>query len=292
MRNGILALMAGLLLSSPAFTCDMHGTSGIVEDNNLWISPNDKSANKTMTEDRFNGIINDVEAIYSPIIAALGKTLEIERKWTDGTVNAYAQQIGNTWKVSMFGGLARHETITEDAFAVVVCHELGHHLGGFPKKKSWWGSSWASNEGQADYFGTSKCFRKYVEADDNTTIMAGVELPKLVMEKCAANFTNAEEIAICHRGALAGLSLANLFKVLGNVTTELKYETPDSRVVSSTNDNHPAAQCRLDTYFNGALCDKGAYEDVSDTDALIGTCNRVDSYSDGVRPLCWYKPAN
>lgn len=292
MRNGILALVAGLLLSSPAYTCDMHGTSGIVEDNNLWISPSDKSANKTMTEDRFNGIINDVEAIYSPIISALGKTLEIERKWTDGTVNAYAQQVGNTWKVSMFGGLARHNTITEDAFAVVVCHELGHHLGGFPKKRSWWGSSWASNEGQADYFGTSKCFRKYAEKDDNVAMMSGVSLPQVVLDKCSANFANAEEVAICHRGALAGLSLANLFNALANSNTELKYETPDTRVVSSTNDNHPAAQCRLDTYFNGSLCDKSAYDDVSDSDALVGTCNRVDGYSDGVRPLCWYKPAN
>lgn len=292
MKTGLLAVVAGMLLSGQALTCDMHGTSGIVENNDMWIGVNDKSANKVMTEERFYEVIAGVEAIYAPVIAAMGKTLQVEKRWDDGTVNAYAQQIGNTWKVSMFGGLARHATITEDAFATVVCHEIGHHIGGMPKKKSWWGPSWASNEGQADYFGTSKCFRKYVEADDNVAIMKDVELPAVVIEKCAANFTNEAEIAICHRGALAGLSLANLFNALANSNDELKYETPDPRVVTSTNDNHPAAQCRLDTYFNGSLCDKSAYDDVSDTDALVGTCNRVDGYSDGVRPLCWYKPAN
>lgn len=136
MRKGIL--VAALLASGwigATQACDMHGTSGIVEQNDLWISTSDKAANN-MTEARFNEIINNVEAIYSPIISTCGKQLEIERKWDDGTVNAYAQQVGNVWKVSMFGGLARHQVVTDDAFALVVCHELGHHLGSQPKKKS------------------------------------------------------------------------------------------------------------------------------------------------------------
>jgi hypothetical protein len=33
----------------------------------------------------------------------------------------------------MFGGLARHELVTDDGFMMVVCHETGHHLGGAPR---------------------------------------------------------------------------------------------------------------------------------------------------------------
>lgn len=291
MRKGFLALMVATLLSTPAFTCSEDGSTGIVEENNLYIAVGEKNTNG-LTEEDFNDIITKIENIYKPIIEAKGKRLQIERNWTDGTVNAYARQSGNTWHVAMFGGLARHETITRDGFATVVCHELGHHLGGAPKKAGWWSSSWASNEGQADYFGTSKCLRKYMEVDDNVSIVSQMDIPVAAQTKCEAAFTSEGDVAMCLRGAMAGMSLANLFRALRNLTTELKFDTPDQNVVTRTNDNHPAPQCRLDTYFNGALCDVDHYTDVSQTDALVGTCNRVDSYTDGVRPLCWYKPSS
>ncbi|MEH0861431.1 MULTISPECIES: hypothetical protein [Halobacteriovorax] len=288
MKKGILALLI-TCVASFSYACDEHGKTGIVEDNNLWIPSNVKGIN-TITEGEFNSIIDKIEAIYAPIIEAKGKTLEIERKWEDGTVNAYAQQVGNTWKVSMFGGLARHETITGDGFATVVCHELGHHLGGAPKKSSWWGSSWASNEGQADYFATSKCLRKYMENDNNIKMMNEVEVPAIAKESCAKNFVNENEYAMCLRGSMAGMSLANLFRALRNLTTDLKFDTPDSNVVSRTNHNHPAPQCRLDTYYQGALCTIDAYTDLSDSDVNTGACNRDENFTNGLRPLCWFKP--
>lgn len=290
MRKGIQIALAMLMLSvGTTYACDMHGVTGIVEDNDLFIPVGAKSAG-TVTEKQFNEALDKVEAIYTPIIAAKGKTLEVVRNWDDGTVNAYAQQTGNVWKISMFGGLARHETITIDAFALVACHEIGHHLGGFPKKRSWWSSSWASNEGQADYFGTMKCFRKYVEKDNNIEIVSNMTIPAYATKKCQDNFNNADDLAVCQRAAMAGLSLGNLFKALRRLTTDLKFDTPDPGVVTTTNDNHPAPQCRLDTYFAGALCDKDHYDDVSDTDAATGVCVRADDYEDGIRPLCWYKP--
>ena len=288
MKKGILALLIACM-STFSYACDEHGTTGIVEDNNLWIPSNVKSIN-TISEGEFNAIIDKVEAIYAPIIAAKGKTLQIERNWEDGTVNAYAQQMGNTWKVSMFGGLARHETITGDGFATVLCHELGHHLGGAPKKSSWWGSSWASNEGQADYFATSKCLRKYMENDNNVKVMSEVEIPAVAKESCAKNFVNENEYAMCLRGSMAGMSLANLFRALRNMTTELKFTTPDPAVVTSTNHNHPAPQCRLDTYYQGALCTVDAYTDLSNDDVNTGACNRDENFENGLRPLCWFKP--
>ena len=40
----------------------------------------------------------------------------------------------------------------------------------------------------------------------------------------------------------------------------------------------------------GALCDKPVLENLSETDAIAGTCIKKDGYTQGVRPLCWYKP--
>ncbi|MFX3675861.1 MAG: hypothetical protein ACN6I6_02400, partial [bacterium] len=236
-------------------------------------------------------VLDRIEAIFTPDFAARGKKLDVVRKWSDGTVNAYAQQSGNTWKITMFGGLARHVEATADAFAAVACHELGHHIGGAPKKGSIWGSSWASNEGQSDYYATSKCMRKYMESEDNQAVVAQMEIPEVVTERCEASFANAEEIAMCKRGAMAGEALAKLLNSLRTGSDPVAFTTPDRSVVSSTNHNHPAAQCRLDTYFAGAICDQDASIDPDSSDANTGFCMRVDGYQDGTRPLCWFKPS-
>lgn len=284
-------IISGALLSTlnVSTACDQHGLTGIAEENNLWI-PVGMGRGTDMTEERFNEIVDDVAEIYKPIIADMGANLVVVKKWEDGTVNAYAQQTGKSWKISMFGGLARHETITDDAFALVACHEIGHHIGGAPKKKSFFFSSWASNEGQADYWGNMKCFRKYVANDDNIALMATKDIDPVAVEACQEAFSDEEEVAICKRASLAGLSLGNLFRALRKLKTPLKYDTPDQNVVTKTDDSHPAPQCRLDTYFHGALCDRGVDETVSQSDAEKGVCNRSQGDKAGIRPLCWYKP--
>lgn len=257
----------------------------IVEENKMNI-PAKSAGEGNVTENEFNAVLDKIEKIYSPIFKEKGKELLIIRKWMDGTVNAQAQQSGNVWKITMFGGLARHEAITPDGFALVACHEIGHHIGGFPKI----GSRWASNEGQADYFANAKCLRKYMELSNSIDIMRVTDVPSIVVEKCRDNFTGSEELAMCKRGSLAGLSLGNLFKSIRSMSSPLMFSTPDTTVVYRTNDRHPAPQCRLDTYFAGAICDKDAYDDVDRVDPTKGLCTRVDGYVDGIRPLCWYKP--
>lgn len=294
MGKGILTMaVLWLALAPKLWACDMHGNSGIVEENDLWISEFDKNTNNEMTEELFNQILDEIEEIYSPIVSALGKRLQVQRDWPNGTVNAFAQQIGNTWRISMFGGLARHYTITPDAFALVACHELGHHLGGAPKNRSWFGgTSWASNEGQSDYYGTMKCFRRYVEDHDNERIVESMDVPEYATQKCRANFDHDFDVAVCERAAMAGMSLGNLFRSLRNMEEELRFDTPDPNVVSRTDNSHPAPQCRVDTYFQAAICGEDHYSDVSDRDPNQGVCARVHGHTDGLRPLCWYHPGS
>ncbi|MAW07329.1 MAG: hypothetical protein CME61_03490 [Halobacteriovoraceae bacterium] len=290
-KKTLLGVFLGLLMSANSYSCDIDGKTGIVEDNPLWITADQKSLNG-ITEETFNEILDKVEDLYTPIIEEFGATLDVVRNWESGTVNAYARQIGTSWQISMFGGLARHETITADAFALVACHELGHHIGGAPKKASYWGSSWASNEGQSDYWGAMKCMRRYMEDDNNEEIVANMEVDEYAREKCTGLFeSNPNELAMCIRNSMAGLSLGNLFRALRRSTVELKFDTPDPNVVSQTNHNHPAPQCRLDTYFAGSICDKSYDDVVSQTDPNQGVCTREAELPVGARPLCWYKPS-
>lgn len=294
-------VVIGLTLAGAILACSIDGKEGFLPENDLYLPAGMKGIN-TITEAEFNTAIDKVESIYAPIVSNMGGKLSIERKWSDGTVNAYASQSGSTWKVAMFGGLARHNTITADGMSLVVCHEIGHHIGGAPKKGGsttgggWWGgssggvNSWASNEGQADYFSGLKCLRKAFLNDNNVAIVAAMEIPKALRDACTKqNKGDKEDTALCLRIGMAGKSVSNLFADLGKLP-ETKFETPDSKVVSTTDHNHPKAQCRLDTYFQGALCEVSFNEDVSQKEEVKGTCHPSLGHKVGTRPLCWFKP--
>lgn len=292
--------LAGTLFAGTILACAADGSSGFLPENDLRIPVGLKSIQAGITEQQFNSAIDKVVNVYAPIVSNMGAKLTVERKWTDATVNAYALRTGNNWSIAMFGGLARHASITEDGMALVVCHELGHHIGGAPKKGAGLVASadapvvnkWSGAEGQADYFATLKCLRKVFLNENNTAIVAKLNAPKYVVDACnKATNKDKQDSAICIRTSMAGKSVSNLFAALSRwAIPETKFETPDRKAVSKTDDNHPAAQCRLDTYFQGSLCDVAMNEDVSQTDEVKGTCHPSLGYKTGLRPLCWFKP--
>ena len=168
MTKGILvALMATTLSFSQAFAHDVIGR-GFAPENTLKIEVGDKASNN-MTKEMFldkKGNVIKGKSTETPIIAEMGAKLVMNNNWKSSTVNASAQQSGSNWQVNMYGGLARHPLVTVDGFMMVVCHELGHHIGGAPRKGGW-GSVWASNEGQADYFAGLKCMRRVLLVQAN-----------------------------------------------------------------------------------------------------------------------------
>lgn len=292
MKNTIMAMVTVLGLTTNALACDEHGKTGFLPDNNMRIPVGLKSTGG-ITEAQFNNVITKIENLYKAEIEKHGAKLIVQRNWTDATVNAYAMQEGSDWTVAMFGGLARHPQVTVDGFAVVMCHELGHHIGGAPKKDDRWGmgKSWATNEGQADYFGTMKCLRNYFQDEDNQAVVAKMKIPAVVTAKCSTVYKSQEEIAICQRSAMAGYSVGRLFNDLSGDGV-VDFSKPDAAVVKTTYHNHPASQCRLDTYYQAALCDKALTDEVSATDEFAGVCALKNGDAIGNRPSCWYKESN
>ncbi|MDD4976449.1 MAG: hypothetical protein PHY93_18975 [Bacteriovorax sp.] len=293
MKNWIkLSILSLSMLSFGVIACDLHGHSGFMPENDLRIPVGEKAMGG-ITEVQFNRVMDKMTSLYAGVVASTGRKFTIERRWTDATVNAYAHQ--NTTGVDtivMFGGLARHPETTEDGMALVACHELGHHLGGAPRKSdpSTGALSWAANEGQADYWGTMKCLRHYFESDDNIAAVKSLNVPTDVVNKCQLIYKNDNEIASCERVAMAGLALGKLLNAVTQGKTPVSFTTPDQSVVAKTFDAHPQAQCRLDTYFQASLCDHGLSEAVSTTDANTGVCSVRNGDKVGNRPLCWYKP--
>jgi len=284
----MMILLVLLLSLSQAFACSEDGSSGFAPHDGEPVPVGAKNAN-IATEDDFNRIISSVTDIYAPIMSAMGGELIVNRKWTDNTANANATRSGSKWTINMYGGLARHAAITPDGFALVVCHELGHHIGGAPKMGGLlgWLNRWASNEGQADYFSTLKCLRRVWMSEDNAAAMREVDVPEVLRNSCDASYRDVGDRALCTRIGMAGLSTATF---LAGSAPAPRFEAPNATVVRSTNDRHPEAQCRLDTYLQGVMCDKAFSEDVSQSDEVQGTCHPSLGSTVGNRPLCWFKP--
>ncbi len=243
-----------------------------------------------ITEAQYDAVLDQIQAIYGPIVAARGGHLVLNRLWTDDTVNSSAEQQGSDWIINAYGGLARDKAITQDGEALVICHEMGHHLGGAPK---YGGTDWAADEGEADYFANSKCLHRMF-AD---TASMNFTQPKVLSDDlalaqaaCAKSYKDAHDRAVCVRSAVAGQSVTALFTELSGDAPS-HFDTPDTSVVAQTNDDHPASQCRLDTYYQGSLCNKSWTIDMSNTDPAVGGCVLSQGYTSGMRPLCWYKPA-
>jgi hypothetical protein len=272
----------------------MLGQSAVAfEGEKTFMPPNNLHLEKAvggLTEAQFNEVIDRATEVYGPIFSQFGATLEFSRLWSDNTVNASADQPSSTrWRVTMYGGLARRPEVTEDGFAMVICHEFGHHLAGFPFVQSW-----AANEGQSDYFATGACAFRLFNANPELVAKARDELPADMKAKCD-DAHPAQDRDVCYRALLAGKSLGDL---LAGGPDKVAFNTPDTSTVSRTNNQHPAAQCRLDTYVSGALCGPSKWNYGLIPGKGMANRNSVDAQNEAfahscttgaqARPACWF----
>src|SRR4051812_20497679 len=107
LRAGLVVLALGMTAS--AHQGEKNLCEGFLPPNDMQISVQDAQAHKSrfealigfraaggITEAQFNKVLDRMEKIYTPIVKAHGGVYQINRKWTDPTVNAYAQQFGTS----------------------------------------------------------------------------------------------------------------------------------------------------------------------------------------------------
>ncbi len=298
--NLAVLAMVGMMSMGQAVACSDNMKDGFLPRNTKYIPVRrevlDRNGNPLgggITHAEFDGVIDSVLKFYTPIVKSMGGNLVVNREWDDGTVNAYADREDGNWNLTMFGGLARSKETTIDAFLLVVCHELGHQIGGAPIISNGAGGEWAANEGQADYFATLKCARRVLATVPNLRVLPALDAPDSVRIACRASFQNDNEAALCIRTSMGGLALARLLAGLGGATNEKDmpfFDKPDTSQVKSTDDEHPEAQCRLDTYYAGSICPVDYKVDTNSTDPTIGACSQEKGDKLGFRPRCWYAP--
>ncbi len=247
--------------------------------------------------------------------------LDIKNNWKSEQVNAFAMkryrpQTSQDLRcyIEVYGGLTRHKLNSFDSTLALLCHELGHHIGGAPQK-SILGLPFLtlglSNEGQADYWSNLKCLKKVFKLDDNEKIMKQREsaenhlLPvsKIAKKKCFSVYNDKNKAFLCYRSAMAGYSLVRVlasnrsyfkdhFKKPSKSELELRkpsFEKSNNKVVRFSKNSHPEIQCRLDTYLAGSLCNISEDLIVSKKDPHFNTCTVKNGYELGLRPSCWFR---
>jgi hypothetical protein len=276
-----LLLITLLCLSARSFACD-----GGMSMNRIISIPENSLLANDMTEKEFKDTIKHFEKFFGPSIERdHNAELIVFGSWGSNTVNAYAERASKKIMITIYGGLARHKAITKDGFTAVLCHELGHHFGGYPKKST---NRWSSAEGQADYYATMKCLRRIWENENNELALNSEVIPEKLKVECAQTYRGAKSEALCQRMGLAGRSVAFLIQDLDHDSIEPKFETPDDLVVRAMNYLHPFAQCRLDTFFQGAICPVPESVEFEDNDQTTGSCHVKLGDTRGLRPLCWF----
>lgn len=224
-------------------------------------------------------IINELVELYHPLLKEQNKKLEIEILWDEPKLNAYAtRDDDNNLLIKVSAGLLQNEMLSEDGFRLILCHELGHFLGGAPKKLRGRTTkkSWSSAEGQADYYANAYCMKKLLNQKINKNISE-------TYLKDIDKICNSE---LCKRIAMASINVAKVYAEIDFYNTELSFNQKDHTIVYNTIYSHPNPQCRLDTLIAALRCKDSTSLSFNDTDPISGACQQVDMR----RPRCWYYP--
>ena len=179
----------------------------------------------------------------------LGKNLVLN--WESDRVIAEAlRPVPSDWEIVLHGGATRTEELGPAEISLILCHELGHHLGGKPTAAR---EGWSACEGQADYWSSFECIRNFSDLLKDTVASSEA------VEWCERHFPGSDEN--CGKFAQAALNVTRFYGHF-QPSGYPNLETIDINRTSRTFYGHPQPQCRLDTLMAG--------------------------YFFNPRPLCWY----
>lgn len=281
----VLSVFTFLGFSSPK----EHGCNSYTPENNISVAEN-ALLTSGVTEAEVQKVADELYDLYAPAFTALKRSLVFDIQWSEDKFNAYTNLWRGRANIVMTGGMIRFPDVTLDGLTLVLCHEIGHHLAGKPKHQRGFGfATFASAEGQSDYFATLKCMRKFLLQKSDNTIDTSL-LPLSVVQACEDAFQSENMQNICMRSMLASETMAKVLnKIRDNKVPHLHFDSPDPTIVKKVFLKHPNPQCRLDTYYAGGLCQVDHNEDIDIQKDGVAQCTRNKGHQSGLRPLCWYK---
>lgn len=243
----------------------------------------------SVSKDDYLTLTNALSSIYGKKIEASNNTLKFTLKNSDQAPNAYASKSSEgLWEVTVISSLLALKEQTTASLGIILCHEVGHFLGGepyvvgiqltpavrsrAPKKMSC--------EGQADYFATSECMKAL--ALKVPELFKGNEglLNPMVNQYCAESYLENKDISLCQETLIASYQATLVYqKIMDGLNVPASFLGKiDNESTDRTLNNvgeYPSLDCRYETFIKGTLCS-----------SLNGNvCNDL-KWS---RPACWFQ---
>ncbi len=228
------------------------------EEKNYFELPVDSPEARGLSEIQYYKVLSNFFAQYVNLVQdKTGKPFEVKFDWHNNYFGAFAELRENKYSISLWGGMARAEGMTEEVAYTILCHELGHILGGDPKQTIKY-SDWASIEGQSDFFATKRCMPHLLKSIKMKTS----SISSYAKEICKGN-KECETIA-------SASYLTNLFFIKWSYKKNIEVSFEKIFIPEAIDLNlntYPTEQCRLETMLRGAEC------------LVNKNCER---------PSCWY----
>jgi hypothetical protein len=207
-------------------------------------------------------------------------------KSSDDPDNMGCIELQNKWAEISIGSaiFKNHSELTEDGYAAILCHELGHVFAGAPLYLK--DGANLSTEGQSDYWAAAVCLKKLFTRYPR---MNSAKPNPYLVTNCDSQFASKREQRLCYRIAAAGMNVMtvlhrSLIDVIQNDPVGF-YKKPDFSIKETLfSDRYPTLQCRAETYAAGAFCKSS---DIKWSNGVINW-NCEDEISK--RPSCWFKP--
>ena len=204
-------------------------------------------------KNQFFVISNIIYAMYHQEGIDKGRAFKINLDWKTPYFSAWASNLNGEMAINFWGGMARIPHFVKEAWAFVVCHEVGHVLGGEPYEAIPH-TSWASAEGQSDHFALTECLPKYFKNYDPSLVNNNSVMPYEV-DLCHDTYPNQViNQNICLKMLKAGRHFLAVVDFLYSESPNVSYKTPAPVTKKLINKAYPSPQCRLDIFKTGALC--------------------------------------
>lgn len=224
--------------------------------------PVDVSPRSNVEKEQAEKLMQKLDELFREDIKARGLELKWQWDWENPYIGAGSFPPRGEFKIMLWGGFVRAPQMTLPALALILCHELGHQLGGAPYlPKDKYPDFQISVEGQADFFATQTCWPRLMQSH----FLVQQKFSEYSLKFCRQDTTCASSLD-------AAQDLARVFHLYFDRFNPLaRIENQSKEKVTKTIDlAYPTDQCRIDTFKAGALCAQRS-----------SLCER---------PRCWFAP--
>jgi hypothetical protein len=206
----------------------------------------------SLQKDDIDLLLQQLDLEFGSLIHNPSESWQSGFDWEKPYLGAGSVLFAGNFKVMLWGGMVRARFMTFGAVASLLCHELGHRLGGAPHQQfPGQSEDWSSSEGQADYFAATVCLPKIFDRLQKVAPQKLKQDTEPVTESLCRSSANPQR---CQWVATSGIDMIQVLQVYYDY--DIPFADPQSwsqeRPVTTLLTQYPSYQCRMDTFKSGA----------------------------------------